>query len=108
MDREATPISSPFHFGGAAGGGRALEAYNNFDCWRGALDRERACVLFAYTISLFVTHWLFVAVKPKLLTLPWFARTWARVITVRNKTWCWIPTPAKLIALILGSEGRQQ
>jgi len=47
-------------------------------------------LLFAYAVSLFVTHWLFVAVKPKLLTLHWFARAWATVVTVRYKTWRWI------------------
>jgi len=30
--------------------------------------------VFAYAVNLFVTHWLYVVVKPKLLTLPWFAR----------------------------------
>ena len=34
-------------------------------------------VLLAYAVSLFVTHWLFAVVKPKLLTLPWFAHVWA-------------------------------
>lgn len=47
-------------------------------------------LLLAYAISLFVTHWLFVAVKPKLLTLRWFARAWAMVVMVRSKTRCWI------------------
>jgi len=47
-------------------------------------------LLIAYAISLFVTHWLFVAVKPKLLTLRWFTRVWARFVTVRHKTWYWI------------------
>jgi hypothetical protein len=47
-------------------------------------------MLFAYAISLFVTEWLFVVVKPKLLTLPWFARTWAWFVEVRDKTWRWV------------------
>jgi hypothetical protein len=47
-------------------------------------------LLFAYAISLFVTHWLFVAVKPKLLTLHWFSRAWATLVTARYKSWCWI------------------
>ena len=52
-------------------------------------------LLFAYAISLFLTHWLFMAVKPKLLTLPWFARAWAMFITVRYKSWRWIAKRAK-------------
>jgi hypothetical protein len=47
-------------------------------------------MLFAYAISLFVVEWLFVVVKPKLLTLPWFARAWAWFVEVRDKTWRWV------------------
>jgi hypothetical protein len=39
---------------------------------------------------LFVTEWLFVVVKPKLLTLSWFARAWAWFVAVRDKTWRWV------------------
>jgi hypothetical protein len=41
-------------------------------------------MLFAYAVSLFVAHWLFVVVEPKLLTLPCFARVWARFVAVRE------------------------
>jgi hypothetical protein len=44
-------------------------------------------MIFAYAVSLFVTHWLFQVVKPKLLTLPWFARGWAWFAGARKKTW---------------------
>jgi hypothetical protein len=47
-------------------------------------------MLFAYAVSLFVTEWLFVIVKPKLLTLPWFARAWSWFVAVRGKTWRWV------------------
>jgi hypothetical protein len=47
-------------------------------------------LLFAYAVSLFVTHWLFVVVKPKLLTLPWFAWTWAKFVICRDRAWRWI------------------
>ena len=47
-------------------------------------------MLFAYAVSLFVTHWLFVLVKPQLLTLPWFARAWALFVAQRNKFWRWL------------------
>jgi len=39
-------------------------------------------MLCAYAVSLFITHWLFAIVKPKLLTLPWFAAIWKWLITV--------------------------
>jgi hypothetical protein len=47
-------------------------------------------MLFAYTVSLFVTHWLFGVVKPKLLTLPWAARGWGWFVTMRAKTRRWV------------------
>lgn len=47
-------------------------------------------MLFAYAVSLFVTHWLFGVVKPKLLTLPWFARAWGWFVTVRVKARRWV------------------
>lgn len=54
-------------------------------------------MLFAYAVSLFVTHWLFVIVKPKLLTLPWFARGWAIFVAVRNKIRRWLAKHAKVL-----------
>jgi hypothetical protein len=47
-------------------------------------------MLFSYAVSLFVTHWLFVVVKPKLISLPWFARAWRWFVAVRDKTWRWV------------------
>lgn len=47
-------------------------------------------LLFAYAVSLFVTHWLFVVVKPKLLTLPWFAWAWTKFISWRDRVWRWL------------------
>jgi hypothetical protein len=55
-------------------------------------------MLCAYAVSLFVTHWLFVVVKPKLLTLPWFARAWARVVAVRDRAWRWVANRAGTLA----------
>ncbi len=54
-------------------------------------------MLFAYAVSLFVTHWLFVIVKPKLLTLPWFARGWATFVMIRSKIRRWLVKRAKLL-----------
>jgi hypothetical protein len=55
-------------------------------------------LLFAYAVSLFVTHWLFQVVKPKLLTLPWFARSWAWFIAARKKAWRWLSKHVPLAA----------
>ena len=40
----------------------------------------------AYAGSLFVTERLFVVVKPKLLTLPWFAAIWCPFVARRDRT----------------------
>jgi hypothetical protein len=47
-------------------------------------------LLFAYAVSLFVTHRLFVVVKPQLLTLPWFAWAWKKFIRWRDRAWRWV------------------
>ncbi len=47
-------------------------------------------LLLAYAVSLFVTHWLFGVVKPKLLALPWFARAWRWFVTMRAKARRWV------------------
>ena len=39
----------------------------------------------AYAASLLLVDRLFVMVKPKLLTLPWFARLWRWFVAVRSK-----------------------
>ena len=45
----------------------------------------------AYVASIFVVERLFVIVKPKLLTLPWFARIWIRFIALRVRvTGCFV------------------
>ena len=55
-------------------------------------------LLFAYAVSLFLTHWLFVIVKPKLLMLPWFARAWASFVGLRRKAWRWAANRTRLLA----------
>jgi hypothetical protein len=42
-------------------------------------------LLCAYAISLLLTHGLFKVVKPKLLTLPWFATIWTWFAATRDK-----------------------
>ena len=55
-------------------------------------------MMFAYAVSLFVTHWLFVVVKPKLLTLSWFARAWAIFVSVRDRAWRWVANRTAMLA----------
>jgi hypothetical protein len=59
-------------------------------------------LLFAYAVSLFVTHLLFRVVKPKLLTLPWFAWSWAWFISARKKARRWISKRAVPLAALVG------
>ncbi len=42
-------------------------------------------MLCAYAVSLFVAHWVFGIVKPKLLMLPWFARLWGWLAAWGNR-----------------------
>lgn len=42
-------------------------------------------IVVAYAASLLLVERLFVIVKPKLLTLPWFARLWTWLLMVRGK-----------------------
>jgi hypothetical protein len=44
-----------------------------------------AMIIAAYGCSLLFVERLFQVVKPKLLSLPWFARLWNRVLFVRAK-----------------------
>jgi hypothetical protein len=43
----------------------------------------------AYTGSLLLVGRLFRIVRPKLLTLPWFARAWVGFVAWRRKMVCW-------------------
>lgn len=40
-------------------------------------------IIVCYAVSLLVVERLFVVVKPKLLTLPWFAQLWEWFVSVR-------------------------
>ena len=42
-------------------------------------------IIAAYATSLLLVERLFGIVKPKLLTLPWFARLWSWVVAIRAK-----------------------
>jgi hypothetical protein len=41
-------------------------------------------IVIAYAASLFLVERLFRIVKPKLLTLPWFARLWDWFVALRG------------------------
>src|SRR6476660_9632648 len=47
-------------------------------------------MICAYAGSLFITERLFVVLKPKLLTLSWFALAWRWFVTVRDKFIYWL------------------
>src|ERR1700736_4941158 len=49
-----------------------------------------AMVAGAYAVSVLFIERLFRLVKPKLLTLPWFARLWGRLVRVRGKLAGWL------------------
>jgi hypothetical protein len=44
-----------------------------------------AMIVVAYAGSLFVVERLFRIVKPKLMTLSWFAKLWAKVLIARAR-----------------------
>jgi hypothetical protein len=50
-------------------------------------------ILGAYAVSLLVVERLFRVVKPKLMTLSWFATLWTRLVALRNKVIPWSSVP---------------
>lgn len=46
-------------------------------------------IVCAYALSLLVVERLFLIVKPKLLTLPWFAACWNRFVAARGIVLGW-------------------
>jgi hypothetical protein len=44
-----------------------------------------AMIVTCYAFSLLVIERLFVIVKPKLLTIPWFAKLWKGFVSVRTR-----------------------
>jgi hypothetical protein len=47
-------------------------------------------MICAYAGSLFITERLFIALKPKLLTLRWFAVSWRWFVAARDKIFYWL------------------
>ena len=50
-------------------------------------------ILGAYAVSLLVVERLFRVVKPKLMTLSWFAKLWTGLVAFRNKVIPWSSAP---------------
>jgi hypothetical protein len=48
-----------------------------------------ATIIGAYAVSLFCLERLFKIVKPRLLTLPWFARLWNWLLMLRRRVVGW-------------------
>lgn len=46
-------------------------------------------IIACYALSLIVVERLFAIVKPKLLTIAWFAKIWERFVVVRMKVLAW-------------------
>ncbi|WP_223970593.1 hypothetical protein [Bradyrhizobium sp. RD5-C2] len=51
-----------------------------------------AMIVACYAFSLLVVEQLFVIVKPKLLTITWFAKLWEEFVFVRARAWRIIKT----------------
>ncbi|MDA9409560.1 hypothetical protein XH80_23245 [Bradyrhizobium sp. CCBAU 45384] len=49
-----------------------------------------AVIVCAYAASLFLVERLFRIVRPKLLTLPWFARLWNWLLSLRANAVGWL------------------
>jgi hypothetical protein len=63
-----------------------------FICGSGHWMTGSVVILCAYAVSILVVDRLFEIVKPKLLTLSWFATLWSHFIKARKKAFRWWPT----------------
>jgi hypothetical protein len=52
-------------------------------------------IIGAYAFSLLVVERLFRVVKPKLMTLIWFAKLWTRLVALRDKVNPWSSVPVE-------------
>jgi hypothetical protein len=46
-------------------------------------------IVATHAVSILLLDQLFKIVKPKLLTLDWFARAWIRFVALRRRVVCW-------------------
>jgi hypothetical protein len=61
-----------------------------FFAGRGHWITGTIAMICAYAVSLFITHWLFRVVRPKLLRLRWFAALWTWATAVRRQVSAWL------------------
>jgi hypothetical protein len=47
-------------------------------------------LIAAYAVSLLFVERLFKVLKPKLLTLNWFAKSWTWATAIREGAWAWL------------------
>ena len=47
-------------------------------------------IIAAYAVSLLFVERLFKTVKPKLMTIGWFARIWTSFVALRDKITAWV------------------
>ena len=52
-----------------------------------------AMIIGTYVVSLLFVERLFRVVKPKLMTLGWFAKSWTRLVAIRTKVIPWSSAP---------------
>ena len=62
-----------------------LKIVSLFVAGRGHWLSGTAMIIGAYVVSLLFVERLFRVVKPKLMTLSWFAKTWAGLMALRSK-----------------------
>ena len=74
-----------------------------FICGSGHWLTGLAAMLCAYAISILIVERLFKIVKPKLLTLPWFAAVWTWFVAARRSVSRWLRTTWTLGRRALGA-----
>ena len=88
--QSAWSLPSPLDPGGSARNCRTAQTGSSLCRWWGPLHRWSSGNDLRLRGDLFITERLFVVLKPKLLTLPWFAFAWRWFVTVRDKLVYWL------------------
>ena len=86
----AWSLPVPLDPGGSAQNCRTAQTGSSHCGWWGPLYRWRSGNDLRLRGKFFHTERLFVVLKPKLLTLPWFAFAWRWFVTVRDKLGYWL------------------
>lgn len=90
--RKSWTLSIVAPFGGPGRHSRAAEGRRRGRRWKGHWITGTAMIIACYAFSLLVIERLFVIVKPKLLTIPWFAKLWEAFVFARTRAWRIIKT----------------